>query len=402
MTMNTARYITLTGMLCVLALAPASWAQAPAARVAATPGLINYQGRLLTPAGGVYSNGVYTIEFRLYDVENGGSPGVWGAKYPVYVKDGYFNVMLGANNGQSVTPAPTYGPMELWRALWYDLGAVAKINDRYLGITVTYGPDTSLPDPAVEAFPRQRFLSAPFAERAQMAQYARAAFDTFSVGSTLVATGLVTAVGGLNVQSSTTLTNTTITGTATLNQGLAVNNQQAVFTKGFTVTGSTAYVRSSLDVSGAANFRGGVNATNSKIQEAGCDLIPRGVIVMWAASSTPPDGWAICDGTRGTPNLRGKFVVGYDSTNTDYSVVGNSGGEAKHALVEGELAAHKHDFTVGTVGYAAAWNGSAEATRAPGQSRNNGDRTQVTVSKGSGIAHENRPPYYVVVYIMKL
>ena len=38
---------------------------------------------------------------------------------------------------------------------------------------------------------------------------------------------------------------------------------------------------------------------------------PRGLIAMWSgAAETVPQGWALCDGASGTPDLRDKFVVG--------------------------------------------------------------------------------------------
>ena len=179
--MNIHKILLSFGMLGVLGAAVAS-AAVPASRTAVTPGTINYQGRLTDPDGEPYTNGVYTIEFRLYDAATGSSSGLWGCAYSAYVKDGYFNVMLGATGGSALSNAPTYGPTELWKALWYDSAAPAKANDRYLGLKVLSGPDPALPDPPVEAFPRQRLLSAPFAERAQMANYARAAIDTFTIG----------------------------------------------------------------------------------------------------------------------------------------------------------------------------------------------------------------------------
>jgi len=36
--------------------------------------------------------------------------------------------------------------------------------------------------------------------------------------------------------------------------------------------------------------------------------VPSGVIVMWSGT-TPPDGWALCNGSSGTPDLRGRFIV---------------------------------------------------------------------------------------------
>src|SRR3990167_3705731 len=39
--------------------------------------------------------------------------------------------------------------------------------------------------------------------------------------------------------------------------------------------------------------------------------IPAGVIVLWSGLlANIPSGWALCDGTAGTPDLRDRFVVG--------------------------------------------------------------------------------------------
>jgi hypothetical protein len=36
--------------------------------------------------------------------------------------------------------------------------------------------------------------------------------------------------------------------------------------------------------------------------------VPKGTITMFNGASDIPVGWAVCDGTNGTPNLIGKFV----------------------------------------------------------------------------------------------
>ena len=42
--------------------------------------------------------------------------------------------------------------------------------------------------------------------------------------------------------------------------------------------------------------------------------LPVGTIIAWFAVNSPvPTGWAICDGTNGTPDLRGKFLRGVGS-----------------------------------------------------------------------------------------
>lgn len=44
------------------------------------------------------------------------------------------------------------------------------------------------------------------------------------------------------------------------------------------------------------------------IKELIKQAVPSGTIAMFNGSSTVPEGWAICDGTNGTPNLVGKFI----------------------------------------------------------------------------------------------
>jgi len=51
-----------------------------------------------------------------------------------------------------------------------------------------------------------------------------------------------------------------------------------------------------------------------------------------------PDGWALCDGTNGTPDLRDKFIVGSGST---YSV-GDTGGLNAVTLTTAQLPSHTH------------------------------------------------------------
>jgi hypothetical protein len=363
-----------------LALAAATvLAEVPASRIQVTPGVINYQGRLLTPQGGVYMDGVYNIEFRMYESSTGTGSGLWARVYPVYVKDAYRE------------------ENELWKAIWFDSDNSGQANHRYLGLKVTAVPAGAPEVPSEEAFPRQRLLSSPFAERAQMAQYARAAYDTFTVGTTLLANGLITAAGGLTAGGATTLTNTTVNGTMTLNKGLTVNNAEALFNKGVTVTGAAAFVKSGLDVSGVATFRGGVNAVNSKVQEEGAALIPSGVIVMWTGI-TPPTGWELCNGANGTPDLRGRFIVGYNPSATDYNNTGKTGGEAVHVLTENEMPSHTHGYY--DVRDSDSYSGGDDA-EGSGDGVGRRDNYRTSNATGGGAAHENRPPYYVLAYIMK-
>lgn len=50
--------------------------------------------------------------------------------------------------------------------------------------------------------------------------------------------------------------------------------------------------------------------------------LPPGSIIIWTSKDIP-NGWAICDGTNGTPDMRDKFIVGA-SNNRDINVTGGS------------------------------------------------------------------------------
>jgi microcystin-dependent protein len=123
-------------------------------------------------------------------------------------------------------------------------------------------------------------------------------------------------------------------------------------------------------------------------------IVPSGVIMMWSGSiASIPVGWALCDGTNGTPNLSGRFLVGYNPTDPDHNVIGAIGGEKMHTLTIDEIPSHSHGY-VGT-GTVATASGTAS-------NRQCGDFAKATNPAGGGLPHENRPPYYTIAYIQKL
>jgi hypothetical protein len=88
--------------------------------------------------------------------------------------------------------------------------------------------------------------------------------------------------------------------------------------------------------------------------------VPYGAIMMWSGIvASIPESWHLCDGTNGTPDLRGRFIVGAGGAYAPLEVGGSDtangtatiglGGAhthtltiAGHALTEAEMPAHNH------------------------------------------------------------
>lgn len=142
----------------------------------------------------------------------------------------------------------------------------------------------------------------------------------------------------------------------------------------------------------------------------GLGLVPSGLICMWSGS-TVPTGWYLCDGTNGTPDLRDRFVVG---AGNEYSI-GDTGGEKNHILTESEMPSHTHKLHINNTNFAyystesdteilGTSSGDAKLVRPKRSSSYYSQEYSmdaITQATGDGSAHENRPPYYALAFIMK-
>ena len=160
------------------------------------------------------------------------------------------------------------------------------------------------------------------------------------------------------------------------------------------------------------------------------DTLPVGSIVPFG-SDTVPENWLLCDGsavsrteyaelfsviggnygvgdgstTFNLPDLRGRVAVGKDSTQTEFDVLGETGGEKTHTLTVEEMPSHEHNIidagneTVRQLGY-------GESNQHTGIVRTDAnvnwtDHVFKASATGGGQAHNILQPYQVTNYIIK-
>ena len=187
--------------------------------------------------------------------------------------------------------------------------------------------------------------------------------------------------------------------------------------------------------------------TDGVIGADGSSAVPAGTISLWG-SDTAPANWLICDGsavsrtaypslfaTIGTkygagdgvntfnlPNLKGRTPIGYDAAQTEFNLVGKTGGSKTHLLtaLQSGLRAHNHtmpdhNHIEGFAGVNAG--GAYGATTAPSGNVNSqsGQSTAnhaITSTANPGVntapaadaaeAHNILQPYSVVNFIIKV
>ena len=128
---------------------------------------------------------------------------------------------------------------------------------------------------------------------------------------------------------------------------------------------------------------------------SGIEAFVSGMIILWSgAADAIPSGFVLCDGNNSTPNLSGRFVVGYDASNSDYDV-NDTGGSESVTLTINQIPAHTHNINLAVRSFYQEPRNFGVGT--DGSANNSED----TGSTGGGQSHENRPPYYALCYIMK-
>ena len=123
------------------------------------------------------------------------------------------------------------------------------------------------------------------------------------------------------------------------------------------------------------------------------DAMPIGSIIMFNGKAEEiPSGWAICNGENGTPNLIDRFILGS-------TYAGGMGGKSQVTLTVSQLPPHRHRLKK-------CWYGKADNANDRQVVRwdeSVGTNEQIlTEETGLGMPIDIMPPYFRLIYIMKV
>ena len=226
-------------------------------------------------------------------------------------------------------------------------------------------------------------------------------------GSSGVAGQVFTSSGGTNVPSWTTL------GTMSTQNANSVNISGTVQTANFNSTGI-------FKIDGSTGAAGQVlvsTGSNAHPNWTTLQVFVSGMIMLWSGStSSVPSGWALCNGSNGTPNLINRFVVGAGSL---YAVNATGGNVTATTSNTGLTTSSKTlsvsrdgwGTTGGPLGTATAgrvlvgsgqaeYSEGLESIRAAGSNRSLGSHNHTVSAHNHTV--DTRSPYYALAYIMKL
>ncbi len=170
---------------------------------------------------------------------------------------------------------------------------------------------------------------------------------------------------------------------------------------------ATNTTANNMKLTGNLTIDGTVTFTNK--DTLALNIFPKFMVIAWASDTNIPIGWVICDGTNGTPDLRGRFILGSgvgakDMNNVLLSnrILNASGGAETHTLTIDQIPAHTHPG-IAQMANNCFRGGSCSGNRDTVWN----DRSTDTGKAGGDLQgktapHNNMPPFWVLTYIMKL
>ena len=167
--------------------------------------------------------------------------------------------------------------------------------------------------------------------------------SALTIANATTATNLAGGVQG-SIPYQTAQGNTTFVGLGTSGYILTASATRPVWSNPQTLT--IAYSNTATHAISADNAVAAVtqavtdNSTKVATTEFVHSILPTGIILMWSGSILYiPTGWHLCDGTSGTPDLRGKFIIGANDTTLIY---GAQGGTSTPSITVAAAGDHNH------------------------------------------------------------
>ena len=183
-------------------------------------------------------------------------------------------------------------------------------------------------------------------------------------------------------------------------------------------------IKGDLDIQGGMTLDGAAGTSGQFLMSSGPGETPQwgsaeipdafspGMIILWSGlTSTIPTGWALCNGTDGTPNLTDRFIMGAGNT---YGV-NQTGGYKDATLVShnhtgstGGAGGHSHTYTgrsgstkVDNSGMIGASSYPLGAPTVNTSAVSNHTHSVSVSTQGVSATNRNLPPYYALAYIMR-
>lgn len=145
------------------------------------------------------------------------------------------------------------------------------------------------------------------------------------------------------------------------------------------------------------------------LQSLAGGITPVGAIMLWSGTlASIPQGFQLADGTNGTPDLRGRFLMGIAATENDNNLL-EAGGDTQHIHAMGTLSnatKHKHTVYINNSYHSVFAYNAMTATVAPTSHGHDWSAETKLADEhthtGTYVAADNLPPYTRFYWIARI